>query len=254
MPWKGEIMEYLDFIDGHATALKACNSIYFDDNGRLCGSNTDWRGIKGALREAGFTRQSTDDGRTAAIVGAGGAARAGIYALSRQFGIKKIYILNRDDDEVAALLTDCKEMDVHLIHLKSPGQIIGNETPSVIIGSVPDFDAVTPEEKNARQLYTHLLAQKKGTMIDFCYSPLQTRNIQLAEDHGWQTVRGIEVIGHQVEALWELWIDKSRLVNFDREGMWKLIREAATLNSKSRRALNARILVEHFGEQTTQKS
>lgn len=247
MPWKGEIMKHLDRIDEHARILKACNSVYFDGNGHLCGSNTDWRGIEGALRAAGFEGQSTNGNHTAAIIGAGGAARAGIYALTKRFGIKTVYVLNRDDAEVSQLLADCQQMEIRLLHIKSVGQLAGNEMPSVIISSVPDFEAITPAEKNARQLYQDLLSQTKGTMVDFCYSPLQTRNVQLAEDHGWQAVRGIEIIGHQVEALWRLWIDEKRLSKIDRQGMWKLIREAATLNSKSRNALNAEILKEHFG-------
>ena len=248
MPWKGEIMNHLDYIDEHASILKACNSVYFDGDGKLCGSNTDWKGIEGSLRAAGFENQSINHNQTAAVIGAGGAARAGIYALSTQFDIKTVYVLNRDDDEVVQLIDDCQQMDVQLFHIKSVEQVAGKEMPSVVIGSVPDFDAVTLEEKTARQMYKHLLSQRKGVMIDFCYSPLQTRNIQLAEDHGWQTVRGIEVIGHQVEALWRLWIDERRLGEFDREGMWKTIREAAALDSKGRQALNAEILRRHFGD------
>lgn len=248
MPWKGEIIKHLDHIDEHVKILKACNSVYFDEEGKLCGSNTDWVGIEGALRAAGFQGESGDGHKTAATIGAGGAARAAVYALSNQFGIETIYVLNRDDGEVRQMIDDCKELNSRLLHVKSLKQIAKMGMPSVIVGSVPDLEAVTPEERNVREIYKHLLCQEKGTMVDFCYHPMQTRNIQLAEDHGWQTVRGVEVVGNQVEALWRLWIDQSRLEGLDRDALWKLIREAAMLDSKGRQDLNAEIVRSHFGD------
>ncbi len=85
-------------------------------------------------------------------------------------------------------------------------------------------------------------------MIDFCYHPLDTRNLRLANDHDWHTIQGIEVVGHQVEALWRLWIDQERLYRLDRPGMWKMLYEAAALDSKGRQALNAEIIKKHFGD------
>jgi quinate dehydrogenase len=251
MPFKGEIRKHIDRIDNVASTLKACNSVYFDENGRLCGSNTDWIGVEGALRSAGFEGESIKEDMTAAIIGAGGAARAALYALSTRFRIKTIYVLNRDDEEVAQLVEDCKEMPCQLQHLKSIEQAVGLDMPSVIVGSIPDFESISPEEKTVRQVYQHFLSQGNGIMIDFCYNPLDTRNIQLAKDHGWRTIQGIEVVGHQVEALWRLWIDEERLNKLDRAGMWQVLHEAAALDSKGRQTLNAEIVKRHFGDQKT---
>jgi quinate dehydrogenase len=85
-------------------------------------------------------------------------------------------------------------------------------------------------------------------MLDMCYHPnRQTRNLKLAEDHGWRTVQGTQVVGFQVEALWRFWIGEERLNRLDREGMWRTLREAADMDSKGRQALNAEILKQHFG-------
>jgi quinate dehydrogenase len=251
MPFKGEIQKHIDRIDSVASTLKACNSVYFDEDGKLCGSNTDWIGVEGALRSAGFEGKSINKDMAAALIGAGGAARAAVYALSVRFGIKTIYVMNRDDEEVAQLIEDCKGMACQLHHLKSIEDADGLNVPSVIVGSIPDFEAVSPEEKTVRQVYQHLLSQREGVMIDFCYNPLDTRNIQLAKNYGWRTIQGIEVVGHQVEALWRLWIDEERLNKLDRAGMWQVLHEAAALDSKGRQTLNAEIVKRHFGDQKT---
>ena len=121
--------------------------------------------------------------------------------------------------------------------------------PSHIVGAVPEYDAVTPEEKVVKTVPTFWLARegKKGVMLDMCYHPTrQTRNLRLAEHHGWRTVQGIEVVGHQVEALWRFWISEDRLSQLDKEGMWRVLREAADLDWVGRQALNTKILKQHF--------
>jgi quinate dehydrogenase len=247
MPWKGEIMKHLDRIDDIANVLKACNAVCFDEHNNLCGSNTDWIGIEGALRAAVVGGQISRGDEVAAVVGAGGAARAAVYTLSARFGAKTIYVLNREDDEVTQLINDCKQMDCELLHLKSVERSAGVDTPSVVIGSIPDFEAISSEEKAVKAIFEGLLSKGKGIFLDMCYHPMKTRHIRLAEDHGWQTVSGIEVVGHQVEALWRLWITPERLARVDRDGLWRVLREAAALDSKGRQALNADILKQHFG-------
>lgn len=242
-------MEHLDSLDDTAKILKACNSWYFNDSGELCGSNTDWIGIEGALRAGGVKGDLLNrNGGVAAVIGAGGASRAAIYALWKRFCAKTIYVLNRDDKEVVRLVKDCRQMDCKLLHLKSVEDAAGLTIPALVIGSVPDFEAMSPEEKAVKAILTHFLSNGNGYFADFCYHPSpETRNIKLAESHGWQTIQGIEIVGHQVEALWKLWIDEERLAKLDRDGLWKIMRSAAGMDSKGRQALNAKLLDEHFG-------
>lgn len=250
MPWKGEIMKYLDQLNETASTLRACNVVYFDESRRLCGSNTDWIGIEGALRAAGAEGTESKKAGVAAVIGAGGAARAVIYTLTVRFGIREIYVLNRDDDEVAQLVQDCKKMYCQLLHVKSVEQARGLQRPSHIVGAVPDFEPTTPEELAIKAVLDFFLAGEgeKGVMLDMCYHPTsQTRNLKLAEGHGWRTLQGSQVVGHQVEALWRFWVGEERLKRLDREGMWRTLRDAADMNSEGRQALNAEIIKQHFG-------
>lgn len=234
MPWKSEIIQRLDHVDDIVQKLNACNAVYFDKDGSLRGTNTDWIGIEGAIRATGYVDPSVaaefEEPSVGLVIGAGGAARAAIYALVFRFHVRVIHILNRDEGEVAQLIDDCSWLMYSTVtHVKSVSQAEGLPAPSYIIGTVPDFEAVTPEEKAVRSILVSFLNRvgSQGLMLDMCYRPRMTRNLMLAQDHGWQIAEGTNVVGHQIEALWRLWIDEERLKRLDRDGMWKTLRDAA---------------------------
>lgn len=102
MPYKKTVMPFLDGIDKCAIRIGAVNNFYLTADGKLRGTNTDWLAIKGCLVELSDEGQ----GKPALVAGGGGAARAAIYALSVELGCKPIYIINRDEQEVAELLRD----------------------------------------------------------------------------------------------------------------------------------------------------
>lgn len=231
MPYKSEIMPHLDYLDPIAKTVGAVNVVYFDGDGRLCGSNTDWEGIVGALREEIGGQAVEQSGGSAVLIGAGGAARAAVFALTKSFGVREVYVVNRDDDEVDRLIADCSEpIGVKMVHVKSIEQAQAFPLPSLILSTVPDYEAVTRQEKDVRSILECFLARDgpKGVMLDMCYHPnRQTRNLKLGEARGWRTVQGTQVVGHQVEALWRFWIDDSRLKLLDRNGMWSVLKDLA---------------------------
>ena len=75
MPYKTEVMEYLDEIDETAAAIGAVNTIV-NDQGKLTGYNTDYRGaIDGLLEETELRDKKV------ALFGSGGVGRAILYGL-----------------------------------------------------------------------------------------------------------------------------------------------------------------------------
>ena len=71
IPYKTEIMDHLDRVDGDASAIGAVNTVV-NDGGVLTGYNTDVTGIGKALEVAGFDPED----RRILVMGSGGAARA----------------------------------------------------------------------------------------------------------------------------------------------------------------------------------
>lgn len=248
MPYKNKIMPYLDVLDDLATGLNACNTVYHDASGRLCGTNTDWRGVKGSLlegmRRRSITNNSSDEKsltsgaaqRPALVIGAGGASRAAVYALSAQLGCSTIYILNRDDQEVADLIHDVGpegkglpgDPAVELIHLRSVEQSESLETPFYVVGTVPDIEPRTESEITVRDCLEELLSRpEKGVVLDMCFKPRCTRTLMLAEKNGWAVVEGIHVIKYQVEEQWRFWAGEERVKKLDTDAMRRVLLKSA---------------------------
>lgn len=235
MPYKQSIVEHLDEADGLVSTIGACNNVYISPDGRLIGSNTDWRGVLGSLAEADQRRAGV--GKPALIFGAGGASRAAVYALSVHLKCPTIYVINRDQQEVADLEKDTMEMRsasaTKLVHLASVEQAQTLDTPYYIVGTVPDFAPQTEAEMTAFKIFDFLMASasSKGVFLDMCFKPIETRKIKLAKSHDWATVAGTDIIGHQIQEQYRVWFDPGSdagVINDDlARDAWEVLRREA---------------------------
>ncbi|KIX08753.1 uncharacterized protein Z518_03410 [Rhinocladiella mackenziei CBS 650.93] len=204
MPHKRSIIPMIDEVDNYVRALSACNLIYPDLKGRLCGTNTDWIGISESIL---VHEQEHLPGRIALVYGAGGAARAAIYALLQILKCSQVYVINRDSKEVEDQVADVSKYNrtasLNVLHIQTVNRASTLSSPHFIVSTVPDQDAITEAEAEARKILVEFLSREsKGLLVDMCYHPLRTRNVQLAEENGWRTVNGIEVIGYQLKTQW----------------------------------------------------
>lgn len=236
MPYKKDIMPHLDELDPLATTLGACNNVYLTEEGKLRGTNTDWRGIKGCLLSGTPANENKGKGKPALIVGAGGASRAAVYALFVELECAEIYVVNRDAQEVADLLKDSQAYASNslrqpkLTQITSVEQAASLPAPYYVVGTVPDFEAQTYEEIKARKiLETFLGKDEKGVLLDMCFKPRNTRILKLARASNWGAVDGTGVIGHQIEEQWRLWAGAGEHGNKDvpQEEAWAVLRKAA---------------------------
>jgi quinate dehydrogenase len=79
LPHKRTVIPFLDEVDDHVRALRACNGVWKRPDGSLVGTNTDWQGIYGSL----VATTENGRGKPALIIGAGGASRAAVYAAKK---------------------------------------------------------------------------------------------------------------------------------------------------------------------------
>lgn len=237
MPYKQLIMPELDDLDDLCKVIGACNCVYLakDSAGKqiLRGTNTDWRGIMGCLETADV--QAAGRNKPALIIGAGGASRAAVFALSTKLDCNPIYVINRDDQEVADLLADTRGMSSsvtnstpEIIHVKSRAQAKTLASPYYIVGTVPDFEPSTADELTARDAFVAFLetSPTKGIFLDMCFKPRVTRQIRLAENRGWTTVQGTGIIGHQIHEQYRLWA-QADLSHSDQESAWQVLQDKA---------------------------
>ena len=124
LPHKVAVMEYLDDIDQTAASIGAVNTIVHH-NGELIGYNTDCRGAIKALQT-----RTTLDGKSVAIIGAGGAARAIGFNLVAAGG--RVTILNRTRVSGERLAADLQAQFLPLEEW-APGSY------EILINTTPDF-------------------------------------------------------------------------------------------------------------------
>jgi len=186
LPHKVAVMESLDEIDDTAARIGAVNTIV-NKQGRLIGYNTDCPGALEALRT-----RTIIQGKSVALIGAGGAARAIGFGLVAAGG--RVTILNRSRTNGERLAADL-QADFLPLNEWQPHryEILINTTP---IGMHPETDA-SPIPKND--------LSKEMVVMDIVYNPLETQFLKDAAARGCQTINGVDMFVFQGAYQFELW-------------------------------------------------
>ncbi|GAB4302239.1 MAG: hypothetical protein Kow0090_17770 [Myxococcota bacterium] len=173
MPHKQTIMPLLDKIDERAARVGAVNNIT-NENGVLTGYNTDVDGVSAA-----FLSRTEIAGMRAAVLGAGGAARAAVCALTE--GGAKVTVYNRNIERAKEVAKVFKTESAKLKEFpRDEFDILINATS---IGMDSDESPV----KNVGIL-------KRKTVLDMVYHPARTRLIRESQEAGALiTIPGTEV-------------------------------------------------------------
>jgi shikimate dehydrogenase len=204
MPHKVSIMPLLDAVDPVAHAIGAVNTVV-NNNGVLTGCNTDWLGILRPLEQ----RISLKD-RSVAILGAGGAAQAAVYACIEQGA--SVTVFNRSIEK-AAMMSEkfgCKVSPLDAISSLSPFDAIINTTS---VGMAPDLeDCPIPESA----------IEKHHIVFETIYAPRVTKLLRVSQNVGAQTITGLEMFLEQGIAQFQLHTG----VKAPRDEMEKILRTA----------------------------
>ncbi|KAI1121192.1 EPSP synthase-domain-containing protein [Nemania abortiva] len=210
IPLKLDIIPLVDDISDGARAIGAVNTIVPVRSGgeekvRLLGDNTDWMGMVHSLRMAGLTLPSSvaNDTNSGMVVGSGGTTRAAIYAL-HSLGFSPIYLVARNKAAVGDIIPSFPQ-DYGLVHVQDASHV--RHLPSVIISTVP---ADRPVDPSMRELLVSVLRQprqigRNRIFLEMAYKPRHTPLMGLAEDSGWTTIPGLEVLTSQGYYQFQLW-------------------------------------------------
>ena len=208
IPLKLSIMQLLDSISPEAQVIGAVNTIVprrDSDTGQVAlhGENTDWHAIYDRARAA----HVRSDGLVALVIGAGGSARAALYAMHR-LGASCILLYNRTYDKAVALAEQVPvEWHVEAIpSLASVGARADHAQLRVVVSNVPAAaTSLSPEQGADIVLPKELLPAQSGVAIDMAYGVEHTPLLVLAQMHGWHTVRGIDILLSQAYRQFRLW-------------------------------------------------
>lgn len=212
IPYKESVLKYMDELSEAALNLGAVNTIQFRINGKLAGYNTDGTGF---LKSLGKFREKLK-GETALILGAGGSARAVIFALIKD-GIGAIRIYNRTlingqkTTEFIKVRCGFQNISAHalcaedLSHSLQAAALLVNTTP---VGMTPG-DEHCPIGENV-PIPSGIL------VVDLIYNPLETRLLKKARGAGANIINGLDMLIYQGLESLQIWtnliFDEGRLL------------------------------------------
>lgn len=194
MPFKQQIMEYLDYLDPLARIVGSVNTVSVEDS-NLTGYNTDATGALQALKE-----KSSIPGKRVLLLGAGGAARALVYSL-KEFGAD-LHIFNRTTEKAEALADEFNVNTIEYRHIPNGKfDIVINCTP---VGQLPDTESSL---LHADQL------KGVNVVMDLITYPTKTQLLKEAEKAGAEIISGERMLLFQACGQFEIWFGKNAPVD-----------------------------------------
>ena len=194
VPYKEKVMDFADLVTDRAALIGSANTLIFRKDGKIHADNTDSYGFIQNLRQK--APDWNPKAGPAAILGAGGAARAVIAALV-EVGVSEILISNRTKARAEKLKADfgrrLRVVDwVQAGNMLEEAATVINTTSLGMVGKPP--------------LRVPLDGLQKGTLVtDLVYAPLMTHLLNEANEAGCVTVDGLGMLLHQAVPAFERW-------------------------------------------------
>lgn len=196
IPHKEDILKISDKISTRALEIGAANTLCFGANGSVEADNSDAYGF---IKNIYQSYPDWDSKKTAAVIGAGGAARAVVWALLNE-GAPEVRITNRTKHRAESIANDFGSKVKVVSWKEAPEMLDGamsvvNTTSLGMIGKAP-FD-ISLANLNSAAMAT-----------DLVYNPLKTTFLEQAEQKGCHVVDGLGMLLHQAAIGFEKWFGK----------------------------------------------
>lgn len=197
LPHKEAALKIADLVTDRAALIGAANTLIFRSDGKIHADNTDGYGFLSSLRQGVPDWQAAVG--PAAVLGAGGAARAIVHALL-DAGVPELRITNRSRGRAQALREEfgarLTVWDWHRAEemMESCATVVN--TTSLGMTGQPDL----------RLTLTHL---RPGAVVaDIVYTPLETGFLHAARERGGRPVDGLGMLLHQAVPGFERWFGR----------------------------------------------
>ena len=193
VPYKQEVIPYLDLIINDAEETSSVNTIYLNGENKIVGENTDVYGF-----EQSFINKLNQDDlieKSFLILGAGGVAPSLVYALQKK-KIKKIFISNRTLQKAENIKKKFPGIEIILwesISQKSKEMDVIINATSLGMKNSPDFKTLIEKYKPEMVYY------------DVIYNPLETKMIKRFKVNNIKTHNGLEMFLFQGQKSFSLW-------------------------------------------------
>lgn len=191
IPHKINALEYVTDPGDVRSSIGAINTVFRSEGGALVGTNTDAGGFYAPIADLDLM------GAEVVVIGAGGAARAVLFALAKA-GVGSVTVLARSGLKAAGLLAQfgltgkVLPMDARL----PAAALLVNASPLGMKGQGPLEIDLSPLPADA-------------LVYDLVYAPLETILLKSARERGLQTVDGLDMLIGQAALAFELFFGKA---------------------------------------------
>ena len=211
IPHKEEIFKICDHKSKSASLTRAVNTVIITKDGKFFGHNSDVDGFLNNLKDQ--AKDFTLKGKSAFVIGAGGAARAIVYGLVKS-GVKEVFISNRNANRAENLISDFADFsqsaNCKITYLEKQDFEKNLDKCDLLVNST-SLGMV-----NQSELELDISAIKKSAIIyDIVYNPLMTDLLKKGQANGNKIVTGLGMLVWQALVGFEAWFGKK--VEIDEE-------------------------------------
>jgi shikimate dehydrogenase len=186
IPYKREIINYLDELSPEANKTQSVNTVFLDDN-KIIGHNTDISGFEFAIKKLDFNVVDKE----ILIMGAGGVVSSIIFALNKM-NVKKITVMNRTRGKAENLKNLFKDIII------------------IDWGEIPNCDMIINAtsvglKKNDKINLDFSKISKNKLFYDIIYNPVKTNFLKIGKNLGNKTENGKMMFIYQALAAFKIW-------------------------------------------------
>ena len=197
-PYKLLAYQHVDQLDEHAARIGAINTVKRLPSGELKGYNTDWLGVIEPLEKLDPPAKYD----ILLLIGAGGAARAALYALRSR--IRRAYIVSKTGATAQQLAEEVRLWGLDAEGLKASPEAYTRMLPraDLLINATPASTSTSaPIPREILDKYLH----QATTVFDMVYKPLETLLLQVAKSKGCKVIDGLWMLVHQARHNIRIW-------------------------------------------------
>ncbi len=169
IPYKQDVIPYLDYISERAKSIRAVNTI-INENGKLLGYNTDFSGLSSLIERSSVALKN----KKVLVLGSGGTSKTAL-AVSKALEAKEVYRVSRTKKEDLITYDEAKAFH-------SDADIIINTTP---LGMFPNKRESAVDINDFKNL---------SAVFDAVYNPLRSKLVCDAEEKGVKAVGGLYML------------------------------------------------------------
>lgn len=217
VPHKRRVLQHVDDLDVTARIAGAANTLVRTAAGRIVAYNTDSPALADEIRM--LAPDLTPDawrGRTALVLGSGGAARSAIVALGVDLGVARIVVRARSRgdravsvvDEMRALLEGAGSVSRIEASPFAPCAETERDVAVIVQATSAGMTGAEPGEAVAEAVAWGELSPR-AVALDVVYAPPETPFLRAANEHGIRAANGIGMLARQGALAFQLWLGGS---------------------------------------------